>query len=695
MNLCVRRLNHQTATLLPCLRKKPDVLRVEQLSERAAALWHLGQELNNNVPIKESVLKKEWYEAWANGCNHIDVELQAILLEKRDDFEVTKNVPMFKRIVEEHIMTAPVNMDCTTQEKIEVDQFELFMTQLRYDCQVYGVWERKCATAMAARRHAELEFKLSQREKCKKAARNFLAAFTRILVWESNKVENIIAELMNFKRVICQRADHDDLSQLLFWNMASPALVTAESQIKQNGVLTWALHANAQSCCLLTLPQFTYKKGLLWMEEKKLVEMITAGNHNIDLGYSILFTGQNDQRDQRPMVYHGKFVFASPIGDPRKTLFGNAEMVRLRRTEPVQQLPPNKMREVEDLTPNALPPSTDSRDGPKGASKYAQLGPDALEKMIKGMLTGGPGFLDNVGAILLVDLAPVSLESLEAFMAVRGLFSPALYYTCIAQDELERNWQTNMAEEWLIDKYASGDVQLPGGDKLQSEISNDLLEPFPPPPQLNQLVITGSEGEKQLKIPVALVKTWSLHPKFGKEFSAWLDTFLATHGVQDDAPTVPETPNKRKGLQENTDGDPSSAKKPKKISSACLVETSSISEPLLAEVKLPNRCMPKDTLWLQLRASHNVYLTNKAKNEVTVAQWFHLGCFGKGSFKLVREEGQNAAGLLECRWKSDEDLVVLNGTVLSLGKVFNDQRKSKPDAVICYHKMTLNQDIEQ
>ena len=100
--------------------------------------------------------------------------------------------------------------------------------------------------------------------------------------------------------------------------------------------------------------------------------------------------------------------------------------------------------------------------------------------MIKGMLTGGPGFLDNVGAILLVDLAPVSLESLEAFMAVRGLFSPALYYTCIAQDELERNWQTNMAEEWLIDKYASGDVQLPGGDKLQSEISNDLLEPFPP-----------------------------------------------------------------------------------------------------------------------------------------------------------------------------------------------------------------------
>ena len=123
------------------------------------------------------------------------------------------------------------------------------------------------------------------------------------------------------------------------------------------------------------------------------------------------------------------------------------------------------------------------------------------------------------------------------------------------------------------------------------------------------------------------------------------------------------------------------------------METSSISEPLLAEVKLPN--MPKDTLWLQLRASHNVYLTNKAKNEVTVAQWFHLGCFGKGSFKLVREEGQNAAGLLECRWKSDEDLVVLNGTVLSLGKVFNDQRKSKPDAVICYHKMTLNQDIEQ
>ena len=85
----------------------------------------------------------------------------------------------------------------------------------------------------------------------------------------------------------------------------------------------------------------------------------------------------------------------------------------------------------------------------------------------------------------------------------------------------------------------------------------------------------------------------------------------------------------------------------------------------------------------------------QSKHEVTVAQWFHLGCFGKGSFKLVREAYQHVAGLLECRWKSDEDLVVLNGTVLSLGKVFNGQRKSKPESVIWYHKMTLNEDIEQ
>ena len=121
MKYCVRRLNWLAENSPSYCWQKPDMVRVEQLSERAAALYHLGLELQDHVPIKTKALDDAWYEAWANGSEHVDTELQALQMEKSDAFDVTKHVLAFKKLINEHIMAAPIPMDVTTADKLEVD----------------------------------------------------------------------------------------------------------------------------------------------------------------------------------------------------------------------------------------------------------------------------------------------------------------------------------------------------------------------------------------------------------------------------------------------------------------------------------------------------------------------------------------------------------------------------------------------
>ena len=59
------------------------------------------------------------------------------------------------------------------------------------------------------------------------------------------------------------------------------------------------------------------------------------------------------------------------------------------RTVSGGQVETKLMKEVEDLNPSALPPSTDSRDSRvSGAPKYPHIGPDACAAILQGLFTG-------------------------------------------------------------------------------------------------------------------------------------------------------------------------------------------------------------------------------------------------------------------------------------------------------------------
>ena len=100
----------------------------------------------------------------------------------------------------------------------------------------------------------------------------------------------------------------------------SPSLVPVETFEKQLGVLAWALNDNMLGAGIVTMPMHTYNKGKLHLDQAKVLEPILLGNHNVDTTFSMLFN-EVDARGQRPLTYHGRIVFASPIGDIKQFSF--------------------------------------------------------------------------------------------------------------------------------------------------------------------------------------------------------------------------------------------------------------------------------------------------------------------------------------------------------------------------------------
>ena len=116
------------------------------------------------------------------------------------------------------------------------------------------------------------------------------------------------------------------------------------------------------------------------------------------------------------MVYPGRFVFPSPLGDPKKNLFFMCELRKSHRTEEVKQLAAKAMKLVEDLAEDALSYTTEVRDSHvHGAAKYCQLGATVWDKVLEGTLSGTD--LSDVPALLIVDLFPRPGDLLQAFCA--------------------------------------------------------------------------------------------------------------------------------------------------------------------------------------------------------------------------------------------------------------------------------------
>jgi hypothetical protein len=128
------------------MRVKYTTATLEKMAEVGAAVWNLASEFMQTVAVPKEVVLREWCEAWADGAEHVDLEVQSVLLDKSDSFDVTKDIPTFRRLVIEHILAAPVKRSSVEMDTIEVDNFNLVMKKADYDVTVYQIWEKNVQT---------------------------------------------------------------------------------------------------------------------------------------------------------------------------------------------------------------------------------------------------------------------------------------------------------------------------------------------------------------------------------------------------------------------------------------------------------------------------------------------------------------------------------------------------------------------
>ena len=70
---------------------------------------------------------------------------------------------------------------------------------------------------------------------------------------------------------------------------AAPCQLHADFLAAQLSVLTWALAENPSSCAAVVQPAFSYNKGKLILEEKKVLTLLQQGHHNLDYTFQLQF----------------------------------------------------------------------------------------------------------------------------------------------------------------------------------------------------------------------------------------------------------------------------------------------------------------------------------------------------------------------------------------------------------------------
>ena len=137
-------------------------------------------------------------------------------------------------------------------------------------------------------------------------------------------------------------------------------------------VLQWSLIENDYSMGIVMLRVLCCKKGQLWTAEMSAVGDLRRAN----------LKDHVDARDQRPLTYQGKMVFASHVDKMRQS-WRRTPIFKTRRTPEDPQSADRDMAIIEDIASGDLPISSDDTHCMvQGASKFEQLGTPCVEAIL-------------------------------------------------------------------------------------------------------------------------------------------------------------------------------------------------------------------------------------------------------------------------------------------------------------------------
>ena len=193
------------------------------------------------------------------------------------------------------------------------------------------------------------------------------------------------------------------------------------------------------------------------------------------------------------------------------------------RTDMMEMMPGRRMKAIEDVSASAVLLTTSLDDRLKGAQKVAQLGQDAMEKILEA--TTQDICMPDRSFMMFFETNMLYGDMFDAFLEIRpGWYFPTFFVTACGS-ESHVDWWVYTKRELVKTKHLDGKLQVAGYSALPKEVPHDVMEKPPAAPQLGKMVITGTGSDQILSVPEAITKKWYHHPVFGSRYRAFLDAF--------------------------------------------------------------------------------------------------------------------------------------------------------------------------
>ena len=661
----------------------------EAASEMAACVWNIAKEAQEMVPFTEEALENQFFNPWVQGNPAIEFQVQSAIT-LADPLFTPRDIKAVKQLMDAHTGVNSVQLSLANTEMIvaatalEESTFKQNLAQCKADVAALRNYIATCTAFEHSRYQKKMEWDVGQHKVSEEAAEAFMCKNCLVIVVQDNAQFNQVVNdaFSKFVTLKCSQfsLQREKLLTFSLTNWVAPCMVSNTLQEAQANAVAMLCYQNPCNLNAVLMPQFCYTKGQLHLTEGMCLSMLTNRGLNIDNKFALFFKEKLDVRDRRPLMYDGRLIFGGHV-TADNWWFKSALMSG--KVEPADQLSQRDMLSVESISPTTLPSTTDIDGTIKGAGKFAQLGEDAMVKLVDAALDGVANRIDGESGLILGELNLSVGHFFDAFLAKKLSATFELFYFGLAESEEHKEWFMKVKGEKLKMLHLSNRLSQPGFPDACAEMPQDLQGRKPDPPIMNKIDLKfADDGTPLPVVPKELVDTWSSHQEYGKEFTSWLTEVLDEFGhhelpAEDNQEADPAT--KKRKL------DADSKKKTQEVNAEKIVS----QEPTEGVLKSTKLCGKGQTgAVLKVLTGGKAVITNTLHNELHMPAGSVVAGFGKGDWKLEgRDADINTETMLLYQIQTMDDMVLMGTKYMTVADAIKPRRARNPMVKLMYHTM--------
>ena len=511
--------------MLTCSPQKLAKAKMDEYAEQAALVSSLLDEVKALVPIPDDILQETFVRAYIENDPQVHLEICSVLATRAGDFS-PQDLAVLKALMDTHcgprnvpIIDAMAKLE-DHKASLDEQEFQLLMNQLSYDVDAWRVHKHTCYHYTAAVFKQKHTWNLKRHEQAGKAADAFLKQHCLILTYSKDPTKAVM-EFLQWRKSIVTNLQIPEERGYTFalCNLSAPSM-SQGNDLAFYGSCASCL-VKGQNLMAVVMLQFAYKKGQLYIVSRSIEDIFINRGLNMDSKWAIVFKQKSDNRDSRPLVYDGRLIVPTDVKE-HEFVFKNTPLMH-GRTDMAEMLPGGRMKAIEDVSAGAVPVTTDLDGTVKGAQKHAQLGQDAMEKILDAATQDI--CMPDRGFMMFFETNMLFGDMFDAFLEKRPQWNFPTYFVTACGSESHCDWWMHTKRDILKSKHLAGKLQIAGYSVLPEAVPQDVMETAPSAPQLGKMVVTGKGGEQHLCAPDALTKKWYHHPVFGSRYRAFLDGF--------------------------------------------------------------------------------------------------------------------------------------------------------------------------